>query len=175
MINPKLEQAINEQIKNELFSSYLYLSMAAYFYSIGLDGMANWMRVQAAEENMHAMKFFDHLNDREGRIHLEAIDKPQTEWESPIEAWWAAYKHEQFVSSKINDLLKLANEVSDFASVPLLNWFIEEQIEEEATASKIAQTLKRLGDSAHGLVMLDKELSTRTLTKGQDKGEAGGE
>ena len=173
MINEKMQDAMNEQIKNEMYSSYLYLSMAAYFHNMGLDGMGHWMRMQAMEENMHAMKLFDHINDRDGRIHLLAIDQPPCEWASPLEAWKAAYKHEQLVTSLINNLVKLANEVSDYAAVPLLNWFIEEQIEEEATAAKIVQTLERLGSSGEGLIMLDKELSARTFNQQQadQKGE----
>ena len=163
MMNSRLENAMNEQIKHEMFSSYLYLSMSAYFNSIGLEGMAHWMRIQAYEENLHGMKFFDHINDREGRVHLLAIDQPQTEWSSPLDAWKAAYKHEQFISAKINDLFRLANETGDYASIPLLNWFVTEQIEEEASTSKVAQRLDRIGDSGQGLVMLDNELAARAM------------
>jgi ferritin len=163
MINEKMQQAMNEQIKNELFSAYLYLSMAAYFHGLGFDGMAQWMRVQAMEEQSHAIKFFDHINDRGGKIQLMALEQPQTEWPSPMEAWKAAYKHEQFISGKINDLVRLANEVGDYAALPMLNWFVDEQIEEEANASKNVQMIEMAGEKGPGLVMLDRELGTRTF------------
>ncbi len=163
MIHEKMQQAMNEQIKNEVFSAYLYLSMSAYFAGIGLDGMSQWMKVQFKEELTHAMKFFDHLNDREGRVQLMVIDQPQAEWPSPLDAWKAAYKHEQLISSKINGLVKLANELGDYAALPMLNWFVDEQIEEEATASKQVQTLEMIGEKGPGLVMLDRELGKRTF------------
>ncbi len=165
MINEKIERAFNEQIKNEIYSAYLYLAMAAYFNRQGWDGMANWMKVQAQEEMTHAMKFYDHIIDREGRVELLALDKPPSEWASPLEAFKAAYKHEQTVTAMIQNLAKLSTEESDFTSRPLLDWFLNEQIEEEATASRIAQQLERIGSSADGLAMLDKELGSRVFTR----------
>lgn len=164
MINEKIEKELNEQIKHEIGSAYLYLSMAAYFDGQGWDGMASWMKVQAQEEMTHAMKFYDHLKDREGRIELMALEKPQAEWGSPLEAFKAAYKHEQFITSRIETLAKIAQEVGDFTSRPLLDWFLNEQIEEEASTAKVAQQLERIGSSTEGLTMLDRELATRTFT-----------
>ena len=134
MIKKKIRDAFNEQIQHELFSAYLYLSMAAYFHSLGFDGMAQWMRVQTMEEMTHAMKFFDHINEREGDVELLEIEKPQTKWKSPLEAFKAALKHEKFITGKINDLVKLSNKESDFASKSLLQWFVDEQVEEESNA-----------------------------------------
>lgn len=161
MINGKVRDIINEQIRNEIFSSYLYLSMAAYFDSLGFDGMGQWMRCQAQEEMVHAMKFFNHIKDREGKVELLAIDKPQSEWSSPLDAFKAAYKHEQFITAKINDIVSVAHEEKDYAAIPMLNWFVEEQIEEEATASKTVQELERIGDDGNGILMIDRELGTR--------------
>ena len=162
MISAKIQDALNEQIKHELESAYLYLSMVAYFHSIGLDGMAQWMRVQAQEEVGHAMKFFDHIAERDGRIALLGIAQPKAEWASPLEAFQAAYKHEQFITSKINHLVEIAAKENDYPASILLQWFVTEQVEEEASASKVVQVLERIGDSGSGLVMLDRELGKRT-------------
>lgn len=161
MIGKKMQDALNEQIKEELGSAYLYLSMVAYFHSKGLDGMAHWMRCQTQEEMMHAMKFYDHIVERDGRAELLALDKPKTDWDSPLQAFQEAYKHEQFITSRINDLVSLANKENDNASAIMLQWFVTEQVEEEASASKIAQDLEIIGDSGHGLLMMDRELSSR--------------
>ena len=161
MISEKIQNAFNEQIKYEVESAYLYLSMAAYFNSLNLEGMAKWMLVQREEELKHVKKFFDHINDRNGRVHLQAIGAPKTEWSSPLDAWKEAYKHEQFITSKINVLVKLTQTENDYAATPLLNWFLDEQIEEEASTLKVAQKLERVGPSGAGLVMLDKELGKR--------------
>lgn len=163
MINEKVQNSMNEQIKKEFFSAYLYLSMAAYFHRIGYDGMAQWMRVQAMEEQVHAMKFFDHINDREGNVQLLALDQPPVEWASPLDAWKAAYKHEQLITGTINDLMKLAHETNDFAAMPLLNWFVDEQIEEESSTAKPVQQLEIIGKDGNGLIMLDREMGTRTF------------
>jgi len=164
MINKKIEKAFNEQINNEIFSAYLYYSMSAYFHSIGLDGMAQWMQVQALEELTHAQKFFDHIVERDGRVELRAIEKPQVEWKSPLEAFEAAYKHEQFITGKINELMKLSREENDYASQGMLQWFVDEQVEEEASTSKIAQQLRMINDNPNALLMLDRELGTRAFT-----------
>jgi ferritin len=163
-MNAKIEKEFNEQIKHEIGSAYLYLSMAAYFDGLGWDGMASWMKVQAQEEMTHAMKFYDHLKDREGRIELMALEKPQAEWASPLEAFKAAYKHEQFITGRIGTLAKLAQEENDFTCRPLLDWFLNEQIEEEASTAKVVQQLDRVGSSTEGLTMLDRELATRVFT-----------
>lgn len=170
MIGKKMQEAINEQIKHELESAYLYLSMVAYFHSEGLDGMAQWMRAQTQEELMHAMKFFDHIRDRNGRVELLPLAQPKREWTSPLQAFQEAYQHEQFISSKIDGLVKLAAAEGDHPASILLQWFVTEQVEEEASTSKVAQMLERIGDSGHGLVMLDRELGTRSFTASTTEG-----
>lgn len=166
MIPEKLNQAMNEQIKNELESAYIYLSMAAYFHSISLDGMAHWMRCQAHEETIHAMKFMDHVQDRGGKVTLLHLDQLKTQWDSPAQAWREAYQHEQFISSKINDLIAIAREVRDYPSEPILAWFADEQIEEEATSSKITDQVEMVGDAKTGLLILDRELGARAFPAG---------
>ena len=166
MIPDKLAQAINEQIKNEMESAYIYLSMAAYFHSLSLDGMAHWMRAQAHEETIHAMKFMDHLIDRGAPVALLDLSILKAQWPSPAEAWKDAYAHEQFITSKINDLTTIAREVRDYQSEPLLAWFTEEQIEEEATSSKIAGEMEMVEGSKSALLMLDRELGSRAFPAG---------
>ena len=163
MISERLNQAINQQIKNELESYYLYLSMAAYFHSANLDGMGRWMRIQAHEEMVHAMKFLDHLLDRGGKVQLPDLKQHKTEWDSPLEAWQDAYKHEQFITSKINELMDLAREEKDYQVQPLLTWFIEEQIEEEATSGKVAEEMAMVSDTKQGLFFMDRELGQRAF------------
>lgn len=163
MIGGKTHEAMNEQIKHELESAYLYLSMVAYFHAIGLDGMAQWMRVQTQEELLHAMRFFDHLRDRGDRAQLLPLGQPEKEWASPLAAFQAAYRHEQFITSKINELVKIAADEADHPAGILLQWFVTEQVEEETSTSKVAQTLERIGGSGEGLVMLDRELGTRVF------------
>jgi len=162
MIGPKIESAMNEQIKHETFSAYLYFSMAAYFHSKSLDGMAQWMKAQAQEEFAHALRFFNHINDRGGRIELQALEKPQTEWESPIAAFKAALVHEEFITGKINDLAKLADDENDRAAGIMLQWFVTEQVEEEDSVSTVIDMLELIGDSGHGILMADRELGSRT-------------
>jgi ferritin len=164
MVKAKILKAFNEQIQAELYSAYLYLSMVTYFHDIGLDGFAQWMRVQTLEEQTHAMKFFDHLVERGGRVELMEIEKPPLKWKSPLDAFTAAYKHEQYITGRINKLVKLAETEKDYASKSLLQWFIDEQVEEEASTSKIADELKMIKGTPQGLLMLDRELGTRTFT-----------
>jgi len=161
MITKKIQAGFNEQINHEFYSAYLYLSMAAYFHSLNLEGFASWMRVQTKEETAHAMKFLDHLRDRGARVELEAIDKPKMKWTSPLDAFKAAYEHEKFITGRINGLYKLAEKGADYAAKVFLDWFVKEQVEEEASASKIVQMLGRIKDSGAGLIMLDKELGKR--------------
>jgi len=161
MISEKMQKAINEQIQAEMGSAYIYLSMAACFHSIIMEGMAKWMHVQVKEENAHAMKFFQYLVDRGGRVELLAIDKPQLEWASPLEAFRAAYKHEQYITGRINNLMKLAYDEGDTATLVFLQWFVTEQVEEEANTSKIVQMLEKIGESTNGLFMLDHNLGKR--------------
>lgn len=166
MIPRRVNEAFNEQIRNELESYYIYLSMAAYFHSVSLDGMAHWMRAQAHEEMIHAMKFMDHILDRSGKVTLLDLRQLKTEWASPLEAWEDAYKHEQFITGKINDLTTIAREEKDYPSEPMLAWFAAEQIEEEATSSKIADEVAMVGDAKAGLILLDRELGSRVFPAG---------
>lgn len=166
MIGERLNKAINDQIKNELESYYIYLSMAAYFHSISLDGMGHWMRSQAHEEMSHAMKFFEHIIDRGGKVVLQDLRQLKTEWESPLEAFKDAFEHEKFISGKINELTSIAREEKDYASEPLLAWFSDEQVEEEANAGKITDQLEMVGEDKSGLLMLDRELAQRPYPPG---------
>ncbi len=161
MFNKKIQDAMNQQIKNELDSAYLYLSMAAYFESINLPGLAHWMRMQDEEERLHAMKFYDFIHERGGRVILLALDQPAAEFESPLDVFEKTLEHEQKVTALINGLYALAVEEKDYASQIFLQWFITEQIEEEDNAGQIIETLKMIGDSHQGLLMLDRELAQR--------------
>jgi len=159
-----MEKSFNEQINEELYSAYLYLSMVAYFESINLPGFANWMRVQTQEEIVHAMKFYDYINQRNGRVALTALADPQIEWKSPMDAFEAAYKHELHITAKINELVNLAIEEKDHAANMFLQWFVNEQVEEEKNPLDIIQKLKMIKDSSESLYMLDKELAARVFT-----------
>jgi ferritin len=161
MLSKKMQDALNGQINAELYSSYLYLSMSACFESTNMPGMAAWMRVQAEEEKMHAMKIFDFVADRGGRVTLAAIAAPPTEWESPLAAFEAAYGHEQKVTGLINELVKLSREENDPATDIFLQWFVTEQVEEEKTADDIVQKLKMVQGQLAALYLLDKELGAR--------------
>lgn len=161
MLSKAMQDAMNEQIKDELYSAYLYLSMAAYFEASSLPGFAAWMRAQSGEEVTHAMKFFDFINERGGRVELRAIQQPPLEFESPRAAFETTYEHEQKVTALIHDLYELALEQKDYPAQVMLHWFIEEQVEEEDSASQILDTLKRIGDVDQGLMMLDRELGQR--------------
>ena len=161
MINKKIEKAINDQINAELYSSYLYLSMAAYFESINFSGFAQWMHVQAKEETNHAMKFFGYVFEKGGRVTLKAIDGPPTEWKSPLDAFENVLNHEIKVTGLINKLVELARAEKDIATENFLMWFIAEQVEEEASADHIVQMLKKIKDAPQGLFMLDRELGKR--------------
>lgn len=164
MLSEKMEQALNKQVNAELYSAYLYLSMAAYFYSTNLNGFASWMTVQNMEETAHAMKFFNFINERGGRIRLDAIDKPAIEWSSSLNVFEETLKHEGKVTGLLNTLVDLAIEERDHATNAFLQWFITEQVEEEATANEIIQNLKLAGKDPNALFMLDRELGTRVFT-----------
>jgi len=163
MLSEKMQHEINKQINAELFSSYLYLSMSAYFDSVGLKGFANWMKVQAQEELTHAGKFYDYLLEVGAKVKLTAIDAPETEWKKPLEAFENAYTHEIKVTSLINNLANIAVEEKDHRTNNFLQWFINEQVEEEANANDVVQKLKLVGDNSGGLFMIDRELATRTF------------
>ena len=171
MISKKIEQAINDQINAELYSAYLYLSMVAYFESVNLSGFATWMKAQTQEEIMHAMKMYDFVNERGGRVILKAIDTPPSEWDSPLAAFEAAYAHEQLVTGRINDLVNLAIEEKDHATNAFLQWFVNEQVEEEMSADNVAQNLKIANEAPGALFMLDRELVQRVFTPPANQGE----
>lgn len=166
MIGKKVLNIMNEQIKHELESYYIYLSMVAYFHEQNLDGMAHWLRCQAHEEMIHAMKFFDHIIDRGGTVTLLDIKQLKTKWSSPLEAWRDAYEHEKFITGKIHAIIKVARQENDYTAEPILNWFSNEQIEEEMNTDKVARQLELIGDDKQGLYLLDKELAARVFTPG---------
>ncbi len=160
-LSKKMLDALNEQIREELASSYIYLSMAAYFESIDLPGFAHWMRVQTQEEMEHAIKFYDYVHERGGRVLLQAIPQPAAEFASPAAAFEETLKHEQYLTGRIHTLYGLAVEDKDYASQVLLQWFVTEQVEEEKNANEILAVLKRIGDKGQGLIMLDRQLASR--------------
>ena len=162
MLSNKMEQALNDQVTAEMFSSYIYLAMAAYFEDQNFPGMAQWMRLQSDEETLHAMKFYDYIIERHGRVTLAAIDAPQSEWDSPLAAFENAFEHERYISGRINDLVTLAIEERDHATNSFLQWFVDEQVEEEANVDAVVQDLRRVADFPAGLFMLDRELGQRT-------------
>ena len=157
----KTEAALNKQLNAEAYSSYLYLAMSAYFESENLRGFAHWMRVQAGEEWMHAMKFYDHIRARLGRVELAAISAPPREWKSPLAAFEEAFKHEQMVSGLIHGLVDLATKSKDHATANFLQWFVSEQVEEEAQTDEIVQKLNQMRDAPAGLFIVDRELAQR--------------
>jgi ferritin len=171
MIGKKMEKALNDQINAELYSAYLYLSMVAYFESENLPGFATWMRAQTQEEVMHAMKMYDYLNERGGRVILKAIDEPPAKWKSPLAAFEAAYKHEQLVTGRINDLVDLAIKEKDHAANAFLQWFVNEQVEEETSADAVVQQLKMADGAAGALFMIDREMGQRVFTPPASEGE----
>ena len=161
MFTSAVQDAMNQQVNAELYSAYLYLSMAADFETENLHGMAHWMQIQAKEETGHALKFFKYIAERGGRVTLTAIAAPPTQWDSPLALFEQVYKHECHVSSLINKLVELAAAEKDHASEVFLQWFINEQVEEEANASDILHQLKMVGDSKQGLFLLDRHLAQR--------------
>ncbi len=164
MISKKMEEALNKQVNAELYSAYLYLSMESYFKSENLNGFANWMRVQTQEEVAHATKIYDFINERGGRVTLMAIEGPQTEWDSALAVFKAAYEHEQKVTGLINDLVDLAIKEKDHATNSFLQWFVNEQVEEESSTDEIVQQLKMMENAPGGMFMLDRELGQRVFT-----------
>jgi ferritin len=171
MISKKMEEALNGQVNAELYSAYLYLSMESYFKSLNLNGFANWMRVQTQEEVTHAMKIYDFVNERGGRVTLKAIEGPQTEWNSPLAVFEAVYEHEQKVTGLINGLVDLAIKEKDHATNTFLQWFVNEQVEEESSADGIVQQLKMMENAPGGMFMLDRELGQRVFTPPAAEGE----
>ncbi len=161
MLSQTLQDAINEQINYELYSAYIYLAMAAYCDSITRPGFAHWMRVQAQEEVEHAMKFYTYVYDRGGKVALQAIGQPPADFRSELDVFEKTLAHERKVTARINDLYALAVRENDYASQSFLQWFVDEQVQEERDASQIVEMLKMIGDSKNGLFMLDHELGER--------------
>ena len=164
MISEKIQEALNKQLNAEFYSAYLYLSMAGYFESIDLKGFANWMWVQTQEEQFHAMKFYDYIIERGGRVILTQIQAPPNNWDSPLAVLEATLKHEQKVTGLINDLVYLAREQKNNASEIFLQWFVKEQVEEEDNVSTVLAQLKLVKDSPQALFMMDKEMGQRMFT-----------
>ena len=164
MLSEKMKEALNTQINKELYSSSLYLSMAAWCESVNLSGFANWMTIQAREEVSHTEKFFGYLNERGGRVLLQPIEGPPVEWGSVLEVFEQVLEHERLVTGLINGLVKLARSEDDYATEAFLQWFVSEQVEEEATASGVVEQLKLAGGKGSGLFMLDREMGTRVFT-----------
>lgn len=164
MITKKLEEAFNGQINAETYSAYLYWSMSAALETMNLPGFAVWMRVQAQEEMTHAMKFYNHLIERGGSVKLTAIDAPPISWDNVKAVIEATLKHEQHVTGLINGLMDLSLQEKDHAASMFLQWFVAEQVEEEATAMDILGKLEIAGSTAGGLYILDKEMATRVFT-----------
>jgi ferritin len=162
MLSEKLLNALNEQLNKEYYSSYLYLSMAAYFDDKNLQGMASWMKLQSDEEHEHAMKFFDYIIRVGGRVKLGAIGEPAKEWDNPQSAFEAALEHEKFITKSIYELVDMAVNEKEYATQTFLNWFVDEQVEEEETVNTIVEKFKMIGESASGLYMLDTELGKRS-------------
>lgn len=163
MISEKMEMAFNDQINKELYSEYLYLAMQAYFERMNLTGFTNWMTVQVQEEHAHAMGMYNYVHERGGRVELMAIDKPQTDWTSPLDVFKHVLEHEKFVTSRINALMDVAEEEKDRAALSFLDWYLKEQVEEESNVGGVLAKLELIGDDKHALLLLDKDLEARTF------------
>lgn len=163
MINEKMQNAFNDQINKELYSEYLYLAMKAYFSELNLQGFVNWFNVQVQEEHAHAMGMYDYLLERGGKIELAAIDAPEIKGKTPVEIFEQVLSHEEFVTSRINALMDVAEEVKDRAALSFLDWYLKEQVEEESSVGGVLATLKLIGDDKKALLMLDKDLAARVF------------
>ena len=164
MLNPKIEEELNNQINEEVYSAYLYLSMSAHFESVGLKGFARWMHVQYREETDHAMKLYNYIHERGGRVRLQAIKEPPHEWKSPLHAFEETLKHEKHITERINCLVDLAEKEKDRATFNVLQWYIDEQVEEEANDEEILSKLRMIGDNPQGIFLIDQELAQRKYT-----------
>ena len=164
MISKKMQNVLNAQVTAEFYSAHLYLAMSAYFESIDLPGAAAWMRVQFQEEQAHALKFVDYIIERDGRAVITDFDSPPKEWKSAMDAWKTTYEHEQHVTSLINKLMDVARSEGDHAAEIFLQWFVNEQVEEESSVKAIIQQLKMIGKSGDGQFLIDRELSARVFT-----------
>lgn len=168
MLSEKMQKALNDQINAEMYSSYLYLAIAAYFEDANLPGFAHWMRLQADEETVHAMKFYDYIIERHGRVELAALDAPPKAWDSALAAFEASFEHEQYITGRINKLVDLALKESDHATNSFLKWFVDEQVEEEANVDAVVQDLRRVEGVPAGMFMLDRELGQRAPGVAED-------
>lgn len=162
-MDEKLSLALNDQMNFEIYSSYIYLSMSSYFKSISMNGMCNWMDIQAREEATHARRFYNYLHERGEKVVLDSIPKPGNEWDSPLAVFKDALAHEKEVTARVNKLIDLSMEVRDHATTGHLQWFIDEQVEEEANAMEIVRQLEIAKDSPHALMLLDRELGQRVF------------
>ncbi len=162
MVKDKIQKALNQQINAEFYSSYEYLAMSAYFESINLSGFAQWMRLQSQEEYSHAMKIYEYMLQVDGKINLLKIDPPSGGWKSTLDVFKETYAHEQKVTKAIYTLVELAINEKDYATNNFLQWFVNEQVEEESTALKILERIKLIGDNKSALFLLDREMSQRT-------------
>ncbi len=164
MLNKKIEELLNEQINKELYSDYLYLAMGAYLRSQNLNGMAKWVELQAREEETHAWKIYEYINKKNGRVILKSIKEPPSEWKSPLDVFEAVLTHEQSITKSIDGIAQAADVEKDYATSSLLQWFIDEQVEEEAAAFEIVAKFKMIKDSTQGILMIDSELGKRDST-----------
>lgn len=164
MLSEKLIKELNEQIKYEMYSENLYLAMAAYCADQDLDGFSNFFKVQAEEERFHAMKFFDYIIEMNGRTVISAIDVPENDYESVLDVFKKAYKHEQFVTKRIYTLMDIATEEKEYATISFLKWFVDEQMEEESTFNGLVKKLERIENNGHAINMIDNELAQRVFT-----------
>ncbi len=163
MLKDKVLKALNDQINAEMHSAYLYLSMSAYFEDKGLNGFANWMKVQYQEELSHAIKFFDYINERGGRVMLAPIEGVPTEFDGIIDVYEKTLEHEQKVTGLINEIMNIAVECSDHATQSFLKWFVDEQVEEEANVTELLDNLKLINGQGNGVFMLNRELKSRVF------------
>jgi ferritin len=161
MIKEKMQKALNKQLNEELYSSYIYLSMAAFFESENLSGFSHWMRIQSQEEYMHAMKIYDYIHRADGKVTLQKIDAPKSSWKTPQDVFQDQYKQEQEVTKSINEIVDLSIEEKDHATHNFMQWFISEQVEEESSALKLLEKMKLIGDNRNGLFLFDHELAQR--------------
>lgn len=164
-MNEKMVKAFNEQINKEFYSEFLYLAMKGYFAELNLQGFVNWFDVQVQEERAHAYGMFDYVIERGASIELLAIDKPEVKGKTPLEIFEQVLEHEKFVTSRINYLMDVAEEVKDRAALSFLDWYLKEQVEEEASVGGVLATLKLIGDDKNALLLLDKDLATRTFVQ----------
>jgi len=163
MLKDSIQSALNDQIQAEFHSAYLYLSMAAWCEAKNFDGFGHWMRMQAQEEMFHAMKVYDYVHMTGGHVILQAVQQPDYEWGSVLAMFKASFAHEQYMTGRINDLLGKAMDERDHATANMLQWFIGEQVEEEATVDAICGKLEMMGENMHAIYMLDRELAARAV------------